>query len=93
MSTRFEGKVVLVAGGTGGLGRAVTLASSLHKNRMTRAISSGFGHFAKSACGMALRLASVSMILGRTVFARTPLPFKSAASESSSATAADFEAA
>jgi NAD(P)-dependent dehydrogenase (short-subunit alcohol dehydrogenase family) len=26
MSTRFEGKVVLIAGGTGGLGRAVTLA-------------------------------------------------------------------
>ncbi len=26
MSPKFEGKVVLVAGGTGGLGRAVTLA-------------------------------------------------------------------
>jgi len=26
MSAKFEGKVVLLAGGTGGLGRAVTLA-------------------------------------------------------------------
>src|SRR6267154_3872898 len=71
----------------------MTLASSLHKNRMTRAMSSGFGHFEKSAVGMALRFAAVSMMLGRIEFTRTPLPFRSAAKESIRATAADFEAA
>jgi hypothetical protein len=71
----------------------MTLESSLHKNRMTRAISSGFGHFEKSAFGIALRFASVSMMLGRIVFTRTPLPFRSAAKESTMATAAAFEAA
>jgi hypothetical protein len=30
----------------------MTLASSLHKNKMTRAMSSAFGHFAKSAPGL-----------------------------------------
>src|SRR6266849_4515139 len=71
----------------------MTLASSLQRNRMTRAISAGFGHLEKSAAGMALRLASVSIMLGRMEFTRMPLPFRSAASESSMATAADFAAA
>ena len=56
-------------------------------------MSSGFGQSAKSALGIALRLASVSMMLGRIEFTRTPLPFRSAARESSSASAAAFEAA
>ena len=51
-------------------------------------MSSGFGHFAKSALGMAFRLASVSMMLGRIEFTRTPVPFTSAANESIIATAA-----
>ena len=51
-----------------------TLASSLHKNRMTRAISSGFGHCVKLAVGIAFRLAEVSMMLGRIEFTRTPVP-------------------
>src|SRR2546429_3592424 len=71
----------------------MTLASSLHKNKMTRAMSWGFGHFEKSAFGIALRLASVSMMLGRMVFTRTPLPFTSAARASSIATAAEIEEA
>jgi hypothetical protein len=60
---------------------------------MTRAIASGFGHLAKSAPGIALRLAGVSITLGRTEFARTPVPFRSAASESIIATAAALDAA
>ncbi len=60
---------------------------------MTLAMSSGLGHLEKSALGMALRLAGVSMMLGRTELARTPVPRRSAASESMSATAAAFEAA
>jgi hypothetical protein len=68
-------------------------ASSLHKNRITRAMSSGFGHFVKSAFGMALRFASVSMTLGSMEFVRTPVPLRSAAKESIIATAAAFDAA
>jgi hypothetical protein len=60
---------------------------------MTRAMFSGFGHLEKSASGIAFRLACVSMMLGRIEFARTPVPFKSAARESINATAAAFEAA
>ena len=56
-------------------------------------IARAFGHFAKSALGMALRFASVSMMLGRIEFARTPVPFRSAASESIMATAAALDAA
>src|SRR5260370_17864943 len=69
----------------------MTLASSLHKNRMTRAMSCGFGHFKKSAFGMALRFASVPMMLGRIEFTRTPVPFKSAPRASIMATAAALE--
>src|SRR4030095_9235647 len=71
----------------------ITLASSLHKKRMPRAMSAGLGHFAKSALGMAFLLASVSMILGRTEFTRTPVPLRSAAREYIIAIAAAFEAA
>ena len=71
----------------------MTSASALHRNRMTRAIASGFGHLAKSAFGIALRLASVSMMLGKTEFTRTPVPLSSAASESIKARAAAFDAA
>ena len=63
------------------------------KNRMTRAMSAGLGHFAKSALGMAFLLGSVSMILGRTEFTRTPVPLRSAAREFIIAIAAAFEAA
>src|SRR5271155_6092493 len=59
---------------------------------MTRAISSGLGHFAKSAFGIALRFAAVSIMLGIIEFAQTPVPFKSWARQSIIATAADFEA-
>ncbi len=44
---------------------------------VTLAMSSGFGHFAKSALGIAFRFASVSMMLGRTEFTRTPVPLRS----------------
>src|SRR5216684_5632772 len=71
----------------------MTLASSLHKNRMTRAMSCGFGHFEKSALGMALRFTSVSMMLGRIEFTRTPVPFKSWARQSMRARAAALDAA
>src|SRR6185436_6348563 len=70
-----------------------TFASSLHRNRMTRAMSTGLGHFAKSALGMAFLLGSVSMILGSTEFTRTPVPLRSAAREFIIAIAAAFEAA
>ena len=60
---------------------------------MTRAISSGFGHFVKSAVGIAFRFASVSMMLGSIEFTRTPFPLSSAANESIMATAAAFDAA
>jgi glutamate racemase len=63
------------------------------RKRTTRAISSGFGHVAKSASGIALRFASVSMIEGRIVFTLTPVSFRSAASEVIRATAAAFDAA
>jgi len=63
------------------------------QNRITRATSSGFGHFEKSAPGIACRLGSVSMMLGRIEFTRTPVPLSSAANESSNATAAALEAA
>ena len=55
---------------------------------MTLAISTGLGYFVKSEPGMGLRFASVSMMLGSMEFARTPVPFKSAARESITATAA-----
>src|SRR5579863_7108431 len=71
----------------------ISFASSLDRNRITAAISSGRGHLEKSAPGIALRLASVSIMLGSTVLARTPVPCRSAASESIMATAAAFEAA
>ena len=60
---------------------------------MTRAMSSGLGHFEKSAFGMALRLTAVSMTLGSTEFTRTPVPATSAARESINASAAAFDAA
>jgi len=66
---------------------------SLHKNKMTCARSSGFGHVEKSASGIACRFAAVSIMLGKIEFTRTPVPFASAANESISATAAAFDAA
>src|SRR5438270_417718 len=62
----------------------MTLASSLHKNKMTRAMSSAFGHLVKSAFGMALRFGSVSMMLGRMLFTRTPVPVNFVALEAGS---------
>jgi len=56
-------------------------------------MSAGFGHFVKSELGIALRFASVSMMLGSTEFTRTPVPLMSAANESIIATAAAFDAA
>ena len=56
-------------------------------------MSSGFGHLAKSALGITFRFISVSMMLGRIEFTRTPVPFSSAASESIMATAPALEAA
>src|SRR5216683_4810755 len=71
----------------------ITRASSEHKNRMTRAISSGLGHFEKSASGMAFRFTAVSMMLGKTEFTLMLKGFTSAASESIKASAAAFDAA
>jgi len=48
------------------------VALSLHKKRMTCAISSGFGHVAKSAFGIARLFVAVSMMLGRIEFTLTP---------------------
>src|SRR5690348_6462276 len=70
----------------------MSLASSLDKNKITSAIASGVGHLLKSAFGIARRFAAVSMMLGRTELARTPVPFKSAARESIIATAAALDA-
>ncbi len=56
---------------TGTAAPFMSFASSLQKNRMARAMSSGFGHFAKSEFGMAFLFASVSMMLGSMEFART----------------------
>ena len=70
----------------------ITLAASLHRKTITWAMSSGLGHFAKSALGIAFRFAWVSMMLGSTEFARTPVPFKSSARESIIATAAALDA-
>src|SRR4029077_75628 len=57
---------------TGIAAPCISFASGLHRNRITWAISSGLGHLEKSAFGMALRLGSVSMMLGSTEFTRTP---------------------
>src|SRR5260370_23029153 len=78
---------------TGTAAPCTTAARSLHKNKITCAISSGFGHAAKSAFGIACRFTAVSMMLGRIEFTLTPVPFTSAASESIIATAAAFDAA
>jgi len=56
-------------------------------------MSAGLGHFAKSAVGIAFLLVSVSKILGRMEFTRTPVPLRSAAREFIIAIAAAFEAA
>src|SRR5690348_7083574 len=53
---------------TGMVAPRITRASSEQRNNITRAISSGFGHLEKSACGIAARLAAVSMMLGSTEF-------------------------
>src|SRR5579872_3095591 len=71
----------------------MTPASSLHKNKITFAMSFGLGHFVKSVPGMVLRLAAVSMMLGKIEFTRTPLPLRSAANDSIIATAAALDAA
>ena len=59
---------------------------------MVRAMFSGFVHAAKYAPGIALRLAGVSIMLGRIELAPTPLSFRSAAKESIIAIAAAFDA-
>ena len=71
----------------------ITFASSLHRNSTTRAMSSGRGQRAKSAAGIARRLATLSMMLGSTELTRTPLPARSAARLSISASTAAFDAA
>src|SRR5713101_6589255 len=86
-------RIVHVFPYTGTAAPFMSFASSLHKNRMTRAMSSGFGHCVKSELGIALRFASVSMMLGSTELTRTPVPLRSAANESIIATAAAFDAA
>src|SRR2546422_6535027 len=70
-----------------------TRASSEHKKSITRAISSGFGHFEKSALGMAWRLAGVSKMLGTTELTLMWYGFTSSASESNRASAPALEAA
>jgi hypothetical protein len=71
----------------------IVFALSHDKNKMTCAMSWGFGQVAKSASGIAFRFATVSMMLGRIEFTRTPVPLQSAARESMSATAAALDAA
>src|SRR2546426_6875162 len=70
-----------------------TRASSEHKKSITRAISSGFGHFEQSALGMAWRLAGVSKMLGTTELTLMWYGFTSSASESNRASAPALEAA
>src|SRR5579871_4652906 len=89
----FQAFVAYLLPNTGMAAPWITLAAGLERNKITRAISSGVGHFEKSAPGMAWRLAGVSMMLGRMELTRTPLPARSAASESISASAAALEAA
>ena len=60
---------------------------------MTLAICSGFGHFEKSALGIAWRLATVSKIEGTIEFTLMLYGFTSAASDSISVSAAAFDAA
>src|SRR5438045_8706012 len=86
-------KILQASPYTGTDASLISFASSQHKKRITRAISSGFGHLEKSAPGIALRLTAVSIMPGRTEFARTPVPLRSAASESIIATAAALDAA
>ena len=50
----------------------MTRDSSLHRKSTTRAISSGLGHFEKSAVRIIFRLAGVSIMLGTIEFTRTP---------------------
>jgi hypothetical protein len=66
----------------------VTAASSEHRKRTTRAISSGLTHVSKSASGIEARLAGVSITDGRIAFVRTPSPAYSACSTSTSASTA-----
>ena len=68
------------------------LATSLARKRMTFASSSAVTHAEKSALGMSLRLAGVSMVEGNTALTVT-LPFSSAASASVRRCTPDFDAA
>ena len=60
---------------------------------MTWAISAGLGQCAKSAEGMARRLAGVSKMLGTTELTLMAYGFTSSASESKNASAPALEAA
>jgi hypothetical protein len=61
------------------------------KNRIVAATSSTFGHASKSAFGMALRFAAVSMIDGATALTRIPSFATSSASAIVSVATPDFE--
>src|SRR5690348_12347377 len=59
-----------------------------HRNAITSAIASGLTQRDTSACGLAARLAGVSMTLGRIALARTPSSRYSTASTSTNASTA-----
>ena len=63
--------VVSIDGNRGAVNQAGRVAAE--RKPMTETMSSGLGHFEKSAFGIALRFCSVS-ILSRMAFAQTPVP-------------------
>jgi hypothetical protein len=62
---------------TGTKAPLVMAAASPARNSITRATAAGCTHFVKSAVGIAVRLASVSIVDGSTAFTVTPVPWSS----------------
>jgi hypothetical protein len=71
----------------------MTFASAEHKNNITLAKSSGFTHFVKSAVGIAVLFASVSIAFGMMQFTLIFDSFVSSDSDSTSLINPDFDAA
>ena len=78
---------------TGSRAPVTGVESADRRNAMTRAIAAGEVQLERSASGMALRLAGVSIVPGSTLLNRTPRSRFSAASTRVSAWTADFETA
>src|SRR5258708_2553803 len=84
---------VYTAPTTGTRAPVTVRAAGLARNSITPARSRGVTHLAKSASGMAARLAGVSMVEGRTALTVRPRPFHSSARASVRRWTPDLDAA